>query len=109
MSGKNICEKDYIWNPSTCICENRKYLASIMDDSVITCDKIIEETVPKNFNKKKAICKTQNFYILVAFLLITVALLIPVSIYCYLIKYRAKKKHLSPFHDTNSELKQVLY
>ena len=31
----NICEKDYIWNPATCSCENRKYLASIMDDSAI--------------------------------------------------------------------------
>ena len=35
----------------------------------------------------KAIFKTQNFYISLAFLLITIALLIAVSIYCYLIKY----------------------
>ena len=28
----HICEKDYIWNPSTCVCYNGKYLASIMDD-----------------------------------------------------------------------------
>ena len=40
-----------------------------------------------NFNEKKATCKVQNFYILLAFLLITIALLIAVSIYCYLIKY----------------------
>ena len=46
----------------------------------------------------------QKFYILLAFLLITIALLISVSIYCYLIKYRAKqKKRLSPFHDTKNE------
>ena len=51
----------------------------------------------------------QNFYILLAFLLITIALLIAVSIYCYLIKYRAKQKHLLPFHVTNSELKEVIY
>ena len=38
----HICEKDYIWNTSTCACENWKYLASIMDDSVITCDEVIE-------------------------------------------------------------------
>ena len=38
----HICEKSYIWNPATCSCENRKYLASIMDDSVITCDEVIE-------------------------------------------------------------------
>ena len=37
-----ICEKDYIRNPSTWSCENGKYLATIIDDSVITCDHIIE-------------------------------------------------------------------
>ena len=58
-----------------------------MDDSTIMCDEIIEETVPTNLNENKAICKTQNFYILLAFLLITLALLIAASIYCYLIKY----------------------
>ena len=49
-------------------------------------------------------CKTQSFYILLAFLLITIALLIAVCIYCFVIKYRAKQKHLLPFHDT--KLKQ---
>ena len=34
----HICEKDYIWNPTTCSCENDKYLESIVDDSVIRCD-----------------------------------------------------------------------
>ena len=32
----HICEKDYIWNSATCICNNGKYLASIIVDSVIT-------------------------------------------------------------------------
>ena len=60
--------------------------------------------------RKKATCKTQKFYILFAFLLITLALLIAASIYCYLIKYLTKKKkNLLPFHSTNNELKQVLY
>ena len=31
----HLCQKDYIWNPPTCSCEKRKYLASIMDDSAI--------------------------------------------------------------------------
>ena len=39
-----------------------------------------------NFNEKNKTCKTQNFYILLAFLLITIPLLIAVSIYYYLIK-----------------------
>ena len=44
--------KNYVWNLSTCNCENGKYLPSIMDDSAIICDEIIDlkET---NFNKKK--------------------------------------------------------
>ena len=62
-----IFEKIYIWNPAKCNCENGKYLASIMDDSVITSDEIIEsynkeiKTIPTNFNEKLLICKTQNF------------------------------------------------
>ena len=64
-----------------------------MDDSKITCDEIIEsydeetQIIPTNFNEKKATCKMQNFYILLAFLLITIELLIAVSNHCYLIKY----------------------
>ena len=52
-----------------------------MDDSVIICGKIIyaEEN---NFNKEITY-KTQNYYILLTFLLIAITLLIAVSIYCY--------------------------
>ena len=63
-----------------------------MDDSAIPCDEIIEsyveetKTISTNFNEKKETCKTQIFYILLAFLLISIAFLITVSIYCYLIK-----------------------
>ena len=44
--------KKYVWNLSTCNCENGKYLASIMDDSAIICDEIID-VKETNFNKKK--------------------------------------------------------
>ena len=53
-----------------CIYENGKYLASIMDDSVIMCDEVVEscdeeiKTIPTNFNENNIICKTQSFYIL---------------------------------------------
>ena len=65
-----------------------------------------KKTIPTNFNEKKVTCKTQNFYIPLAFLLITIALLIAVSIYCYLMKYQVKQKHLLPFHVTNNKLKE---
>ena len=86
-----------------------------MDDLAIACDEVREsydketKIIPTNSNEKKATCKTQNFSILLAFLLIAIPLLIAVSIYCCLIKYQIKQKHLIPFHDTKSELKQVLY
>ena len=66
------------------------------------CDEIIDteaklndketKAIPTNFNEKNITCRTPNFYILLTFLLITIALSIGVSIYCYLIKYRTKQK-----------------
>ena len=80
-------------DPATCTCENGKYLVSIMDNSAIICDEVIDvdakvspndddktKTIPTNFNEKKATCRMQSFYILLAFLLTTITLLIVVSI-----------------------------
>ena len=79
---------------------------------MFTCDEIIDverletlttqaksydeetKTVPTNFNEKKVTFKTKNDYILPAFLLITIALLIGVSIYYYHIKQQSKYLHL---------------
>ena len=54
---------------------------------------MIEETKTdtRNFNEKNRTCKMQNFYILLAFSLITIESLIAVSIYCYLSKCWEKK------------------
>ena len=61
---------DYIWNPSTCSCKDSKYLESIINTSVITCDEIIDaEEKKKLFQQalmKNKACKTQGFYILLA-------------------------------------------
>ena len=37
-------DKSYIWNLAKCSCKNGKYVGSIIDDSVIMCDEIIETT-----------------------------------------------------------------
>ena len=61
----HVCEKDYVWNPASCSCENGKYLASIMDESAITWDEIIESIDEEtNFNEKKepVKCKISRFY-----------------------------------------------
>ena len=39
----NSYMKDYIWNPTTCSCENGKYVGSIVDDSLIMSDKITKK------------------------------------------------------------------
>ena len=54
-----------MWNPAVCICKNGKPLASIIDNSAIICDEIIEAyNHETNFDLKKANYRTQNFYIL---------------------------------------------
>ena len=58
---------------------------------------------------KYVTCETKSFYILPLFyffFIITIALLIDVSIYCHLIKHKAKERHLLPFYITNNELKK---
>ena len=58
----------------------------VIDDSSITSDKVIElyieETrfIQTNFMETNTTCKTQTFYILLTFLLITICILISVSI-----------------------------
>ena len=69
----------------------------MIGNSVVECDEIIDTTKtipPKSTSTKNVSAKSTltNFYILLAFLLITIALLIAVNI--YLIKHRSKQEHL---------------
>ena len=85
-----ICEKDYIWNPAAWSCKNNKYLASVIDDSVITCDEIIDaeakpfgrktKSFQVNLNEKNKICETKSFCILLIFLIMDIELLTGVSV-----------------------------
>ena len=53
-----MCEKHYIWNPSTCTCENgNKHLENVFGNSVVICGKIIEVTkaVPTKIISRKTI------------------------------------------------------
>ena len=65
---RHVCEKYYVWNPATRICENGKYFASIIDDSMIPCDEIIESYDGEtNFNEKKQPVKRKTFIIYLHF------------------------------------------
>ena len=61
-----------------------------MDGSAITCDEVIKSY----YEKIKATPTTFKEKNINAFLLITIALLIAVSAYYYLIKYHAKQNSL---------------
>ena len=56
-----MSKKDYIWNPTTCRYKTGKYLASTMDDSVITRDEIIETT--KTIPTKTVLTKSTSTYL----------------------------------------------
>ena len=101
-------KKDYSWNPSTCICENSKYLKSIANTSVIACDDIVSvmdivstkmtntraTNVSINCHTKKVRCKI-DCYILHMVLLAIIKLLI-VTIICYHYeKHRLKQKGIN--------------
>ena len=100
----HVCEEDYVGKPSRCPCEINRYLKSIADDLVITCDKIIatSETVPINLNEKHATYEMKTFYILSAFLLITILLLIIASVYCFYYQ-----KCTLPYQHSNNKLKEI--
>ena len=49
------CEKSYFWNPTTYSCKYGKYAGSIISDSVVICDKIIDST--KSTSTKTVLCK----------------------------------------------------
>ena len=103
------CKKDYIWNPSSCICENSKYLKSITDTSVNECDDIIfvmdivstkkRNTIATNVTSTASInChskKVRDWYILHTFCLISDHITIENYYYLQLCKtkrYNIKRK-----------------
>ena len=100
------CKKCDVLNPATSSCENGKHLASIMDDSAIICDEVIDTVVELNgqtiFFKKKATVKIKIS--IFAFFLIAIALLTAVSIYCYLVNFQRKRKHLLLSHFISSKI-----
>ena len=58
-SAKNI-ENYCIWNTATCSCKYGKYLGSIIDDSVITCDEIIDTETKPYDGQTKTVIKKNN-------------------------------------------------
>ena len=96
LKNNRAWKKDYIWNPAISSCKNGKYLASIMDDSIITCDEFTETT--KSVPTKTVATKSTSLLILMTYLLIAISLLIGVGIFQYLMKCQAKRQLKDMFY-----------
>ena len=95
-------KKNYSLNPSTCICENNAYFKSIVDNSVIVCDEIINvtdsvstnvmSTVSINADDKKVRYK-MNGYVFHMFFLVDILLFMIAIIFYRYTKHRSKQKN----------------
>ena len=56
-----IYEKDYVSSLCTCIFENRKYLVSLMDDSLIICDEVIDADTEAKLNGTASLYEKTTF------------------------------------------------
>ena len=93
----------YIWNASTSTCDNSKYLKSIADTLVISCDEIIyamdivstkmtndlaTSTVSINCHNKKVRYNIDSYILHTVLLVIILLLLIITIICCHYAKHR---------------------
>ena len=94
LSEHDACKKEYIWKPSTCIFENGEYLATSIDNLVITCYEIVNapDSVSKNHSANIISAVLTNFhkkvkYKMDCYILQTVLLMIiwlfTLAIICY--------------------------
>ena len=87
-----MCKRGYAWKAAKCTFKNSKYLDSIIDDSMIIHDEIIETT--KGNLTKTALTKSTptDFNKKMRFLIIFTTCL---KIHCCIIKYQQNKKEVN--------------
>ena len=69
---RNLCGKDYLWKPATCNWENGDEVIDADAGAKAKSNNKAKSYHEIDFNEKNITCKTQNFYISFAFLLITI-------------------------------------
>ena len=104
--------KIYIFNPSRCAYKIDNYLKSIIGNSVVTYDEIIDIVAksynePTNFNKKKVTYKIINIFLSLPLITISVLIIVRIYNYYYLIKLRLKQKHTLPYCHSNNKSKEI--
>ena len=107
-----VYKKDYALNPRICSCQYVKYLETIINDLVVAYDEIIDplrpeptKTMQTIFKRRRGTCKMKNFYILLAFSLINILLLITVGSFYYYqhVKHRSKQKKILLYCHNNNK------
>ena len=112
-----VWKKNYILNPSTGTCESCKIFLKYywqFSNYVWWSCKSNKNLFNKSYSYKNNCnksCSNSNcynkFYVLLAFLLSTIEVLIAVSIYYCFIKHRPKQTNLLPCRDTSNKLKEI--
>ena len=99
-----LAKKDFIWNHSTYICENGKYLKSNVDEIVYGMDivsanvtsivsaKVTSIMLTTSINKK--VRYKMDCYIMHTALLVIILLFIIAIIYYHYVKHRSKQKDI---------------
>ena len=87
-SVKIMCKNNYSWNPSVCIFEDSRYLKSIVDNSVIVCDEVIDvmdsaSRLSINSDDKKLTHKNNCLIHTILLIIICLLLLVDIYIRCY--------------------------
>ena len=101
-----MCAKQII----TCGCENDENLGSGTNDSVVTCDRIMEQTKNETiiFNNKKSYMWKRLLLYFTCFLLATILLLIDINIYYYYWDIKQKQNEWIIEWNSNIKLNHLL-
>ena len=109
-------QNNIVCGKNTWSCKNGKCAQSIIDDSAITCDEIIESiknVSTKSSSTRRTLTKTvptksnsANLYFTHLYL-IGMVLLRASRIYCYNTEHWSKQKNLLLYHDTSNTLKEI--
>ena len=108
-------QNNIVCGKNTWSCKNGKCAQSIIDDSAITCDEIIEaikNVSTKSSSTRSTLTKTvptksnsANLYFTHLYLIGMV--LLRARIYCYNTEHWSKQKNLLLYHDTSNTLKEI--
>ena len=99
LASKLVCDKVYIWNPSTCSCESDRYCETgqyldykncvcrkkVIDDLIEQCTSIVDMDIKNNTLSKKSDESSSNIYFVLFIVFFSVIYFIFSGIYLLLV------------------------